>query len=160
MSSEERHNRQMAQESGLIQKRLGRDLYFYDGGARDFEISQARKRSYVQNFPAILNYLERHDGIDVSEIREMYRKQVEDNRKNPFYKDKSELLVKAPGPTIERKLAQLVESTKKEELSNDVDRGIPTYILAMKYYKDTVLSEILKQQRQILEVKHENLIKK
>ena len=32
------------------------------------------KDKYIQNFPAILNYLEKNDGIDVAEIRDLYYK--------------------------------------------------------------------------------------
>lgn len=105
------------------------------------------KEAYIKNFPKILDYLEKHDGLDVAKVREMYVKQVEENKNNPHnpeLRHGGELAILEPGPSVETELTKLVEKAKLGKFENLVERG--PYYDARKYYKVTVLRTILKKQ--------------
>lgn len=108
------------------------------------------KEAYIRNFSNILDYLEKHDDIDVAEVRKMYAKEVEENRNdthNPKIKYGGELGILDPGPSTERKLTKLVEQAKYEEFKNLAEPGNGTERQALKYYKVTVLRAVLKEQK-------------
>ena len=107
------------------------------------------KEKYIKNFSAILNYLEKNDGFDVAEIRDLYHKEVEEKKHNPTYQEWGELSIKAPGPTVETKLTKLIEKEKYDEFSKDAGPGNSTYLQAMKYFKVKVLNAVLEQQFQM-----------
>lgn len=110
------------------------------------------REKYIRNFPAILTYLEQQDGMDVSEIREMHRQDVEEKKHNPTYQSWGEMKILEPGPSVETRLMKLVARAKEEEFRKYASVDNPTYAQAMKYFKVTALNEVLKQQKQILKV--------
>jgi len=118
------------------------------------------KDKYIQNFSAILNYLEKNDGMDVAEIKDLYHKEVEEKKHNPTYQKWGELSIKDPGPTIETKLTKLIEKEKYDEFSKDAGPGNSTHLQAMKYFKVKVLNAVLGQQFQMARSKMGNKLGK
>ena len=111
------------------------------------------QEKYVQNFPAILTYLEKHDGLDVSAIREMYFADVEKNKQNPLHQRGGEIMIKSPSPTVDSKLQKIVES--KFEGSRET-----VYNQARKYYRVTVLKAVLDQQKQLAQMSKQDIYNK
>lgn len=114
------------------------------------EIVTWSKEAYIQNFPKILDYLEKHDGLDVTEVRDMYAKTIEHNRNDthsPWLKSGGELAIRDPGPSVETTLTKLVEKAKYDEFKRHAGPGNGTHRQALKYYKDTVLRAVLKEEK-------------
>ena len=110
------------------------------------------REKYIRNFPAILTYLEKHDGLDVSEIREMHRQDVEKKRHNQTYQCWGEMKILEPGPSVETKLTKLIATAKEAEFRKYADFDHPVYEQAVKYFKVIALNEVLRQQEQMLKI--------
>ncbi len=112
------------------------------------DVSWSREK-YIRNFPAILTYLEKHDGIDVSELRQLHNKEVERRRQSSTYQRWGEMHILEPNPSIETKLEKLVRNKKFA----DVKEPEKAHRMLMKYFRVTVLNEVIEQQNQIAQAK-------
>ena len=109
------------------------------------------REKYIKNFPAILTYLEKHDGLNVAEVRDLYHKEVEEKRQNPTYKKWGEMKILEPEKS-EGMLTELVMNAKKNEFAKNAEPGNSMEQQALKYFKVLALREVLKQQEQVLNI--------
>lgn len=115
---------------------------------------RVERKDFILNFPAILDYVEKHDGVDVSEAKEMYRKQVERNKKDSYFdteygKAHADLVRKDPDIDVLRKVS---DSLVKKGLTDGIE-GHSDFDRSMKYLENTVLKEVLWQQYMIANAK-------
>jgi len=119
------------------------------------------REKYANNFLAILKYLEKTDGLDVSEVRDMYSKEVERRKKDietrgkdSFYARLEPWKIKDPDPSVETKLRKIVEkkfaNLDEGEFANSKEN---IYHQTMKYYRVTALKAVLDQQKQMTEAR-------
>ncbi len=119
------------------------------------------QEKYANNFLAILKYLEKTDGLDVSEVRDMYSKEVERRKKDietrgkdSFYARLEPWKIKEPDPSVETKLHKIVEekfaNLDEGEFANSKEN---IYHQTIKYYRVTALKAVLDQQNQMTQAR-------
>jgi|GEM_PF-3635586 len=129
--------------------------------ARIGETAFWTREKYANNFLAILKYLEKTDGLDVSEVRDMYSKEVEKRKKDietrgkdSFYARLEPWKIKEPDPSVETKLHKIVEkkfaNLDEGEFANSKEN---IYHQTIKYYRVTALKAVLDQQKQMTQTR-------
>ena len=113
--------------------------------------NEKSKKNFILNFPAILSFLEKNKGLDVSEARKLYGEQLETNKKDTYIESKyseedRNLAIKDPDIDVLRSLENILKKTDPL----DSTEGLSDFDRTLKYLEKNVLDEVLKQQKQIL----------
>ncbi|MBR2299260.1 MAG: hypothetical protein IJ870_01640 [Alphaproteobacteria bacterium] len=112
------------------------------------------REKYANNFLAVLKYLEKNDGLDVSEVRDAYLREVEKKQNDPFYARLDPWHAKEPDPSVEKELHKIVEkkfaNLDEGEFANSKEN---IYHQTMKYYRVTALKAVLDQQKQMTQAR-------